>query len=107
MQPIEIGTLEIGEVHPAAHSAYRWIKEYTVKNAMRMHRLIEAFASTAISGNRTGDVCGETLRRIIQGEPVSDRYILGLAWTLKTMDEIKDGSIRRTTKKRMPKGKGL
>lgn len=89
MSEIESGTLEIGEVHPAAHNAFRWIKDYLVVNAMEVFGVIEAFASTAISGNRTGDVCGETLRRIMHGEPVSDRYILGLAWALMEMENLK------------------
>lgn len=82
MSEIESGTLEIGEVHPACYNAYKFIKSYIAERGHGIGILIEAFASIALSGNRTGDVCGETLRRIMNNEPVSDRYILGLAWTL-------------------------
>lgn len=95
MQEIESGTLEIGEVHPAAYDAYNFIKAHIQSEGYGIGILIESFASTAISGNRTGDVCGETLRRIINGEPVSDRYILGLAWTLKKMEQIKKKKPRK------------
>jgi hypothetical protein len=44
---------------------------------------LEAFSSCAIEGNRLGAVCVETLRRILSGEPVSDRYVLGLAWAIR------------------------
>ncbi len=46
-----------------------------------------SFASDAIEGNRLAEICGETLRRVIAGEPVSDRYLLGLCWTLREMDK--------------------
>ena len=42
----------------------------------------EAFSSCAIEGNRLAEVCSETLRRLLIGEPVSDRYVLGLAWAM-------------------------
>ena len=29
-----------------------------------------------------------TLQRVLNGEPVSDRYILGLAWAMKMMEEM-------------------
>lgn len=89
MSETEIGTLAIGEIHPSAQNAFIWIKDYLLVNSLDVFGLIEAFASTAISGNRTGEVCGETLRRIMHGEPVSDRYILGLAWTLMEMEHLK------------------
>jgi hypothetical protein len=31
----------------------------------------------------------ETLDRLLKGEPVSDRYLLGLAWTIKGSEKIK------------------
>jgi hypothetical protein len=44
-------------------------------------------SSCAIEGNRSGEVCGETIQRVLNSEPVSDRYILGTAWMLKSMGE--------------------
>lgn len=41
------------------------------------------------------EVCGETLRRIREGEPVSDRYVLGLAWTVRVTMERHDAITER------------
>ena len=85
-EKITSGTLEIGEVHPSAHNAFEFIKEYLLENK-DLFTLKESLASCAISGNRLAEVCGETLNRIYEGKPVSDRYVLGLAWFLKEMSE--------------------
>lgn len=74
------GTLKDGEAHPSAFAALEWLK------LLPMFELIKwqsAFSSCAISGNRLAEICSETLRRLMDGEPVSDRYILGLAWSMK------------------------
>lgn len=82
------GQLNDGEPHPAAFDAKQWILDYTRrKDIGAMPRLLEAFYSTGLAGNRLAECCGETLRRLLHGEPVSDRYILGLAWTMKSMEE--------------------
>lgn len=75
------GTLAIGEIHPCAHIAMHYIKQSLIKNA-DLFSIREALASCAISGNRLAEVCNETLRRILDKEPVSDRYVMGLAWFL-------------------------
>lgn len=51
---------------------------------------MESFSSCAIDGNRFAEVCGETLRRVMNHEPVSDRYILGLAWAIRGMDFLEN-----------------
>lgn len=79
----ERGTLADREPHPAAYAARRWLADH----AAVLPNYVEAFASTAIEGNRMGEVCGETLRRLLAGEMVSDRYILGLAWAVRNMEE--------------------
>ncbi len=78
------GTPTIGpdEHHPAADGAYRWLKGYMVVDPVRYLRHKEALASTALSGNRQAEICVGTIDRLTKGEPVSDRYILGLAWTI-------------------------
>lgn len=85
----EIGTLEPGEIHPAAHEAFKWVKNYILEQGADIFKLLEAFASCALSGNRSADICGETLRRIMNGESVSDRYLMGLCLTLKEMEKKK------------------
>lgn len=82
MTNTDLGT----EPHPAALSAYRWLKGYMVENALDWLRYKEALASTALSGNRQAEVCMSTINRLANGEPVSDRYILGLAWTIMKLD---------------------
>ena len=81
---LEPGSLNVkkGEYHPAADSAMAWIKGYMVQHPAEylMHK--EALASTALSGNRLAEICMGTIDRLAKGEPVSDRYLLGLAWTI-------------------------
>lgn len=74
------GTLNAGEYHPAAKSAAAWIRAHGVSDLMLWQ---EALASCALAGNREAELCSETLRRFMHGEPVSDRYILGLAWCMR------------------------
>ena len=73
------GTLNLGEPHPAAFSAKTWILK---KGRVDLLSWQESFASCAIEGDRLSEICGETLHRLLNGEPVSDRYILGLAWMM-------------------------
>lgn len=84
--PEDNGTLETGEYHPSANSAMKYIREYIAIDPY----ILEAITSTALSGNRTSELCYETLRRIMNDEPVSDRYLLGLAWFLKQIEESKE-----------------
>jgi|GEM_PF-1583155 len=83
------GTLNPGEIHPAAQDAMAYIRSVpTQVHFNGLFNLVEVFASVALSGNRNAEICGETLQRILNGEPVSDRYILGLAWSMKTMETM-------------------
>lgn len=79
-KPSPSGTLNVGEVHPSSYAAMKWIRTIPAPELMQW---MEAFASDAIEGNRLSEICGETLHRILQGEPVSDRYVLGLAWAMR------------------------
>lgn len=78
------GALEPTEPHPAIGSAQRWLGSLRVEELLRWQ---EVFASTAIEGNRLAEVCGETLRRLLDQEPVSDRYLLGLVWVMR-LEEV-------------------
>jgi len=82
----EIGTLKDGEFHPSAANAL----EYLMSLGDRLLVYQEVYLSCAIEGNRHAEICGETLRRILHHEPVSDRYVLGLAWDIKQMEEKKE-----------------
>lgn len=82
------GELKEGEPHPMAQDAMTYVKTWIHKNGLKgTMTLREAFASCAIEGNRLGDVCGETFDRIMTGQGVSDRYLLGLAWFIRNMEE--------------------
>ena len=76
----EPGTLKTGEPHPAAYKAQQWIARQSPDS---LTMWLESFSSCAIEGNRLAEVCGETLRRLLNGEPVSDRYLLGLYCTIR------------------------
>lgn len=78
-------TLKGREPHPSAESAMRYIASIPMQQLM-LYR--EAFASCAIEGNRLGEICVGTLNRLLNNDQVSDRYLLGLAWAIKTMNEI-------------------
>jgi len=71
------GTIKEGGMHPMTHGALRYISTHTTPV------IVEAMASTALSGNETAEICLSTYNRLASGEPVSDRYVLGLAWFLK------------------------
>jgi hypothetical protein len=69
----EPGTLKIGEYHPCADIAMQYLRD---KNLF-IH--LESLSSCAIEGNRTAEICLGTLNRLLNKEPVSDRYLMGLA----------------------------
>ena len=79
-------TLAPSEPHPAAYSALQYVRGIPIDE---LYVWQEAFASCGIENNRLGQICGETLRRVLNGEGVSDRYILGLAWEIMRMDAMK------------------
>lgn len=74
------GTLSKTEHHPAADDALKFLQSLGI---VQLTVWQEAFSSCAIEGNRLAEICAETLNRILSGKPVSDRYLLGLAWTIK------------------------
>ena len=80
----ERGTLDPTEPHPSAFDAKEYIASLGAEKLMRYR---ESYASCALADNRLAEICGETLHRMMHGQPVSDRYLLGLAWSLKSMEE--------------------
>ena len=75
-----------GEYHPSADNALQWFNHWK-QNPKKYFMAREAISSTALAGNRLAEICSGTLDRLEKGEPVSDRYLLGLCWFLKEMDE--------------------
>jgi S-adenosylmethionine:diacylglycerol 3-amino-3-carboxypropyl transferase len=81
----EKGFLGANEPHPSARDALAWVKSLDPDN---LAIYLESFSSVAMTGNnRLAEICSETLRRLLTGQPVSDRYLLGLAWALRNMEE--------------------
>ena len=80
----EYGTLRVGEPHPMAKFALEYIRTIHLTTLLQYR---EAMASCSIEGNRIAEICGSTLSRVLNGKPVSDRYVLGLAWYLKMLQE--------------------
>ena len=78
-------TLQPGETHPMAYVALGFIMSKLENPLFQSRR--EALASCAMSNNRIAKICLETLRRIENKEAVSDRYLLGLAWFLRSFGE--------------------
>ena len=74
------------EPHPAAPFALDWLCFSFLKDADKVSSYEQGFATCAIEGNRLGEICGETLRRLLAREHVSDRYLLGLAWAIRSME---------------------
>lgn len=80
------GTLAESEPHPAASNAREWIAKLSISDLMIWK---ESFASCTIEDNRTAEVCLETLDRLLHSKPVSDWYVLGLAWVMKIGMDVK------------------
>ncbi len=78
--------LNPNEPHPSARYALKWIQSLPIHELGMWN---ESFASNAIEGNRMAEICSETLDRLLSGKPVSDRYLLGLAWAMRYEDETK------------------
>lgn len=78
-------TLRPGEPHPAAFAAAAYLRSLPHEDLLKYQ---EAFASCAIENNRLSEICFGTLQRLMTNQPVSDRYLLGLAWAIRS---AKDG----------------
>lgn len=74
--------LRADEFHPAARSAYRWLKGFMVTNSGDYTEYKKLLAAAAMTGNRQAAICIGTIDRLALAQPVSDRYLLGLAWTI-------------------------
>ena len=84
-EKIEEATLKEGKYHHGARIALAYIEERQ-KNAIDWNVIVGALSLTALSGNRTSDICLSTIERLRKGEPVSDRYLMGLAWIIYAID---------------------
>lgn len=99
VEEITQGTIRDGEYHPAANMAMNWYREIQLTKPREYMIAREAIASTALSGNRMAEICWETLDRLDNGRPISDRYLLGLCWFL--MELINQPIIKPKKKKKV------
>jgi len=78
-------TIHDGEYHPAADSAMTYMQA-KMADIPGWFKIKESIASTALSGNCLSEICLGTIDRLENSEPVSDRYLLGLAWLIREME---------------------
>lgn len=77
--------LRPAEQHPSKIEAFRFLSDLGIEKLLMYQ---EAYSTTAIEGNRTSKICLETLKRVLKREPTSDRYLLGLAWSIMSMEVL-------------------
>lgn len=94
------GTLKDTEPHPSSEIARRYLISVLFKDEKRLWILRESLASCALAGNREAEVCGETLERLINKQPVSDRYFMGLAWFIWSLEQIQSKQKPSTKKQK-------
>ena len=85
--PKDKGVLGKDEPHPCALHAFEYLRSIPEKELLAWQ---ESLARCATPGNRTAEVCLDTLRRFLESRPLTDRYLLGLAWMIRNNEkEIK------------------
>jgi len=84
---MEEATLKDNEPHPASTIALNFIREQGFTDWCILK---EALASCAIEDNRLAEICLSTVNRLEKGEPVSDRYLMGLAWMVYRINKGKE-----------------
>lgn len=77
------GEMPEGTPHYGAHIAMDYIRSI---DQGQLLIYAESFSSVSMSGNHLASVCSETMSRILGGRPVSDRYLMGLAWVILNME---------------------
>lgn len=94
------GTIVEG-YHIAANLALKYIQRLGLK---KLYMYLESFSSCAIEGNDLAGVCAGTLRRVLNRQKLGDRYVLGLAWILRNMEEedMNSTELQELKKSRIP-----
>lgn len=85
---IDRTTLAVNEPHPSVKIA-RALLQKKVTEGLDLLVWREAFASCAIEGNRSAEVCLGTVNRLLNNEPISDRYFMGLVLAIIGQDLLK------------------
>ena len=85
--PEDRSTLRFDEPHPMSFRALEYLSAMPID---KLYLHLESLSSCAIEGNRMAEVCAGTLKRLLHKEPVSDRYLLGLAWAIRDLEEERE-----------------
>lgn len=80
--PSDPATLKSGEVHPITDRAYAYVLQNLSESV-----IAELKKGSEMGNNRLCEVCYGTVLRLREGLPVSDRYLIGLAWLMRDMLE--------------------
>jgi hypothetical protein len=80
-------TIQDGEYHPIADDAMHWLRQFMLTQPHEYAIIKESIYSTALSGHRASELCASTITRLANSEPVSDRYLLALAWLVRSLAE--------------------
>jgi hypothetical protein len=83
-------TLEKGEWHPISGRVLDYINSFNIDELLILKNSINKIKHESGCSDKVTDVCMGTLDRIINGEPVSDLYLLGLAWFLMEIVMLQD-----------------
>jgi hypothetical protein len=81
--------LKKNEAHPACATAVKFLFAIPLGKLKELQSIMEA---NALNGNRLAKICSWSLSRFLDGKKMTDRDILGLAWTLSIMlnEQIRD-----------------
>ena len=77
-----------GKNHPLVYEAYDYIRDY-IADYRKLVMLQESLSGNAIENNEAAVICLATLDLVIDGKPVGERYVFGLAWLIKRIVENK------------------
>lgn len=76
-------SLSESETHPAAEMAMEWFRDYQANCTEQWLAARGGIVTAAASGDSPARIMLSTIARLENGDPVSDRYLLGLCWVLR------------------------
>lgn len=84
MPEVDKSDIAQDEWHPSAELARRWLNKEVEKDPTYLSRWLESLTSCNIDNqSRLNDICIGSIKRILNREKISDRYLLGLVWMLR------------------------
>lgn len=80
----------IADAHPAAVGATQYLNRWISHDIARLSHLEDSLVSATNLGNKNAEKCLETLRKLMRNEDTEDLETLGLAWTVRNLDELRE-----------------